>query len=62
MCETAGFTQLHSQSADLAELMWRMTSPLDAARADGERFHVASGIALGYNGDLVWPRCSRPLR
>ena len=48
MCGIAGFTQLHSQSADVAELIRRMTSPLTPRGPDGEGFHVAPGIALGH--------------
>jgi len=32
----AGFTQLHSQPADVAELIRRMRSPLTPRMADGE--------------------------
>ena len=48
MCGIAGFTQLHEQSADVAELIRRMTSPLTPRGPDGEGFHVAPGIALGH--------------
>ena len=48
MCGIAGFTQLHSQSADVAGLIRRMTSPLTPRGPDGEGFHVAPGIALGH--------------
>ena len=48
MCGIAGFTQLHSQSADVAELMRSMTSPLTPRGQDGEGFHVVPRIALGY--------------
>jgi hypothetical protein len=44
----AGFTQLHSQSADVAELMRRMTSQLTPRGPDGEGFHVAPRIAVGH--------------
>src|SRR5438105_7926598 len=48
MCGIAGFTQLHEQSADVAELIRRMTSPLTMRGPDCEGFHVAPGIALGH--------------
>jgi glutamate synthase domain-containing protein 1 len=48
MCGIAGFTQLHEQSADVAELIWRMTSRLTPRGPDGEGFYVAPGIALGH--------------
>jgi asparagine synthase (glutamine-hydrolysing) len=48
MCGIAGFTQLHSQSADVAGLIRRMTSPLTPRGPDGEGFHVAPGIAFGH--------------
>ena len=50
MCGIAGFTQLHEQSADVAELIRRMTSPLTPRGPDGEGFHVAPGIALVIGG------------
>ena len=43
-----GFTQLRSQSADVTELMRRMSSPLTPRGPDGEEFHVAPGIALSH--------------
>jgi len=48
MCGIAGFTQLHEQSADVAELIRRMTSLLTPRGPDGEGFHIAPGIALGH--------------
>ncbi len=48
MCGIAGFTQLHSQSDDAAELIQRMSSPLTPRGPDGEGFHVAPRIALGH--------------
>jgi asparagine synthetase B (glutamine-hydrolysing) len=40
LCEIAGFTQFRLQSAGVAELMRRMTSPLTPRGPDSERFHV----------------------
>jgi hypothetical protein len=48
MCGIEGFTQLHSQSADVAELTRRMTSPLTPPGSDGAGFQVAPRIALGH--------------
>src|SRR5437868_3850539 len=48
MCGIAGFTWLNEQSADVAELIRRMTSPLTKRGPDGEGFSVAPGIALGH--------------
>jgi asparagine synthetase B (glutamine-hydrolysing) len=40
MCGIEGFTQFRLQSADVAELMRRMTSLLTLRGPDGEGFHV----------------------
>jgi hypothetical protein len=51
----AGFAQLHSQSADVAELMRRMTSPLTPRGAGRRKVPRRSRIVLGHRqlGDLA---------
>ena len=48
MCGIAGFTQLHSQSDDAAELIQRVSSQLTPRGPDGEGFNVAPRVALGH--------------
>jgi hypothetical protein len=57
MYGTAGFIQLHSQSADIAELMRRMTSPLTprgrTAKASTSRPKWRSVIGDQGSGPIV---------